>query len=288
MSRTERAVLNVQSNLKMQEYNTILNWFSDFDHGLRLCGHLNRRAPETGGWFLASVEFREWLAGPQKVLFCPGIPGAGKTMIASIMVDHLHHIFQGDNSIGIAFAFLSYQAHLSHADLLRGLLKQLIPNPVPDVVTKLYEYHNQKGTRPSLDEVLATLRKIIKGFSRTFIVIDGLDEVPVSDGVRSKIVTELFHIQNSVGANIAVTSRPISGIVELFEERGSIRRDIRATDDDVRRFITNEAQTFHPWMREADGLEQKITDTVIKATDGMQVDNPKCINMILMMLIGSC
>ncbi|KAL3488238.1 ankyrin repeat-containing domain protein [Aspergillus germanicus] len=272
ISRTERVVLNVQSKLKIQEYNTILNWFSEFDHGLRLEGNLSRRAPETGGWFLESVEFREWLAGTQKVLFCPGIPGAGKTMIASIMVNHLHHIFQGDNSIGIAFAFLSYQVHVSDSDLLRGLLKQLIPNPVPDVVTKLYEYHNQKGTRPSLDEALTTMRKIIEGFSKTFIVIDGLDEVPVSDGIRSKIVTELFQIQNSVGANIAVTSRPISGIVKLFDERGSIRRDIRATDDDVRRFITSEAQTFDPWMREADGLEQKITDTVMKATDGMQAD----------------
>ncbi len=269
----------MESKLKTQEYNTILNWFTDIDHGLQLSDHLSRRAPETGGWFLESAEFNEWLTRPRQLLFCPGIPGAGKTMIASVMVDHLHRLFQDEKRVGIAFAFLSYQAQLKHncliSDLLRGLLKQLIPNPVPDEVTKLYEYHTQKRTRPSLDEVRDTLCKVIKRFSRTFIVLDGLDEIPVSDGVRSKIVTELFNIQDTVCANIAVTSRPISGIVESFERRGSIRRDIRATEDDVRRFINSEILTFETWIREADGLERKITDTVMKTTDGMQVEQFK-------------
>jgi hypothetical protein len=68
--------------------------------------------------------------------------------------------------------------------------------------------------------------------------------------------------------NIAVTSRPIPGIVERFEKR-SIQRDIRASDDDVRRFITNEMLNFEPPIRDADGLERKITDTIMRATDGM-------------------
>jgi ankyrin repeat protein len=274
----ETAVRSVESKLKTQEYNTILNWFTKFDHVLQLGDHLNQRAPETGGWFLESAEFNEWLTRPGQLLFCPGIPGAGKTMIASIMVDHLHRVSQDEKRPGIAFAFLSYQAQLKHnfmSDLLRGLLKQLIPNPVPDEVTKLYEYHTQKRTPPSLDEVRDTLCKVIKRFSRTFIVLDGLDEIPVSEGLRSEIVTELFKIQDTVCANIAVTSRPISGIVESFERRGSIRRDIRATEDDVRRFINSEILTFETWIREADGLERKITDTVMKITDGMQVGQPK-------------
>ncbi|PLN79471.1 nucleoside phosphorylase domain-containing protein [Aspergillus taichungensis] len=272
LARTEMGVRNMEPKLEMQEYNTILDWFTDLDHGLQLRDHISRRAPKTGGWFVESAEFNKWLTEPRQLLFCPGIPGAGKTMIASIVINHLHRVFENEKKVGIAFAFLSYQAQLSHFDLLRGLLKQLIPYPVPDEVVDLYEYHTQKGTRPSLDEVFSSLCTIISRFSRTFIVIDGLDEIPVSAGVRSKIVTELFNIQDTVGANIAVTSRPISGIVERFEERNSIRRDIRATDDDVRRFINSEILTFQTWIREADGLERNITDTVVKATDGMQVE----------------
>ncbi|KAF9885377.1 hypothetical protein FE257_012995 [Aspergillus nanangensis] len=268
MSRTETGVRNVESKLKMQEYNTILNWISDLDHGLQLSDYLSRCTPETGAWFLESAEFNEWLAGPQQLLFCPGIPGAGKTMISSIVVDHLHRVFRNEKRVGIAFAFIGYQTQMSYLDLLRGLLKQLIPNPAPDEVIGLYEYHTQKGTRPSLDEIFNTLCTVIRHFSRTFIVLDGLDEIPASDGVRSRIVTGLFNIQDAVCANIAVTSRPISGIVESFQRR-SIRRDIRATDDDVHRFIDDEILTFEPWIREADGLKRNITDAVVKATDGM-------------------
>jgi hypothetical protein len=42
---------------------------------------------------LKPPQFIEWLEGKKKTLFCPGIPGAGKTMIASIVVDHLRTSF---------------------------------------------------------------------------------------------------------------------------------------------------------------------------------------------------
>ncbi|KAL5340246.1 ankyrin repeat-containing domain protein [Aspergillus crustosus] len=258
---------------KRMEYNTILNWFTSFDHGLPLSDHRSRRAPKTGGWFLESAEFKRWLTGTKQMLFCPGIPGAGKTMIASTVVDHLYRIFQEDNSVGVAIAFLDNLPRAPNTELLQallqGLLKQLIPNPVPDVVTELYEYHSQKNTRPHSGEVFTTLCKVIERYSRTFIVIDALDEIPLAGGNRSKIIRELFNIQDAVCVNIAVMSRPISEIVESFEERRSIQRDIRASDGDVRRFITSEILNFQAWVREADGLERKITDTVIEATDGM-------------------
>jgi hypothetical protein len=252
----------------MQEYNTILNWFTKSDHGVQLRENLRHRAPKTGSWFLESPAFKKWLAGTREMLFCPGIPGAGKTMIASIMVDHLHRIFREDGSVGVAFAFLDYQAKVSYPDLLLGFLKQLIPNPVPVTILELYEYHNEKGSHPDVSEIFATLCKIIQHYSKTFIVIDALDEIPTSNGIRSKIIKELFKIQEAVCVNIAVTSRPIPGIVERFEKR-SIQRDIRASDDDVRRFIASEMLNFEPPIRDADGLERKITDTIMRATDGM-------------------
>ncbi|KAF3389451.1 Serine/threonine-protein phosphatase 6 regulatory ankyrin repeat subunit A [Penicillium rolfsii] len=277
LSKVETAVLSVESKLKAQEYNNILKWFATFDYGLQLDDHLSRRAPETGGWFLESAEFKEWLGKPQQLLFCPGIPGAGKTMIASIMVYHLRRIYPDEQEVGIAFTFLDFHAQLKHnsliLDLLRGLLKQLIHNPVPDEVTKLYEYHTQKKTYPSLEEARDTLFKVMKRFSRTFIVLDGLDEIHGSDGDRMKVITELFNMQDTVGANIAVTSRPIPEMVKILERSGSIRRNIRATEDDVRRFIDSEMRWLQDWIRKADGLERKITDTVMKTTDGMQAEH---------------
>jgi DNA replication protein DnaC len=49
--------------------------------------HITQRGP--GQWFLDSAEFDAWQQGRDKTLFCPGISGTGKTMMAAVAVDHL-------------------------------------------------------------------------------------------------------------------------------------------------------------------------------------------------------
>ncbi|KAL3465617.1 ankyrin repeat-containing domain protein [Aspergillus heterothallicus] len=261
-TRTETVVLDMESKLKTQQYHIIRRWITDMEYGRQLSDCLDKRAPETGGWFLESTEFKDWLTGTKQTLFCQGIPGAGKTIISATVIDHLQRICKQGHSIGVAFAFLDYQAHISESDLLRSILRQLISNPVPEVVMELYKYHNEKGTTPLLKEIVSTLCKVIKTYSKTFIVVDALDEIPGSEGVRRKIISALFNLQDAVCSNIAVFSRPISGIVEGFGERKVIQRDIRANLNDVRRYINSEMQNFDAWIRKAEGLEQKITDTV--------------------------
>jgi len=41
-------------------------------------------------------------------LFCPGIPGAGKTILVSIIIDHLQRI-SGGRGIGIAYLYCNFR-----------------------------------------------------------------------------------------------------------------------------------------------------------------------------------
>jgi Cdc6-like AAA superfamily ATPase len=68
-----------------------------------------QRLPGTGGWFLMSPIFNRWLIDDHQTLFCPGAPGSGKTMIASMVVDKLINSFQADSTIGIAYFYCSWQ-----------------------------------------------------------------------------------------------------------------------------------------------------------------------------------
>ncbi|KAL4884606.1 ankyrin repeat-containing domain protein [Aspergillus karnatakaensis] len=271
VARTEKAVATVDSKLEMREYTAMLDWFTSFNHGLQLSDFLNKRAPGTGQWFLELTEFKAWLKGAQQTLFCPGIPGSGKSTIASIVVDHLHRTFEQDKRTGVGFAFLDHQVPISDTDLIRGLLKQFIPSPAPEFVAEIYEYHCRKGTRPSPSELLNLLCRVMEGYSRTFIVIDALDEIPTSGGIQSRILKTLFSIQDTACTSLLVTSRQISEIVESFRSKGSMLCEIRARDYDVETFIKSEFLTFEAWIRGAPGLERQITDAVMKAADGMQV-----------------
>jgi hypothetical protein len=93
---------------------------------------------------LKSPSYIEWLEGKKKTLFCPGIPGAGKTMIASIAVNHLETSFPDDRT-GKAFLYCVYkrQDNQKVDDLLASLLGQLAvwQSIVPESIRELYELH---------------------------------------------------------------------------------------------------------------------------------------------------
>jgi hypothetical protein len=50
-----------------------------------------------------------WLSEPHATLFCPGIPGAGKTMVAAIAIDYLLKPVQS-SSHGVAYVYCNYKA----------------------------------------------------------------------------------------------------------------------------------------------------------------------------------
>lgn len=107
-----------------------------------------------------SNKFQKWSDESKQTLFCPGIPGAGKTMVTSITVEHLQAKFQNDPGIGIAYLYCNFrQQEQKPADLLLSLLKQLIQRRlyVPEEVTRLYKRHNNERTRPSFDDATSSL-----------------------------------------------------------------------------------------------------------------------------------
>ena len=88
------------------------------------------------------------------MLFCPGIPGAGKTFLTSIVVNDLQERHQHDPDVGIAYLYCNYkrQAEQRIEIFIGSLIKQLVQGR-PDLLTEiqlLYQDHRRKGTRPSL------------------------------------------------------------------------------------------------------------------------------------------
>jgi Cdc6-like AAA superfamily ATPase len=245
-----------------------LDWLTPIDYALPQSDFISRRQEGTGQWLLNSDIFKNWVSQSKQTLYCPGIPGAGKTMITSIIVDHLRTEFQDDIDIGIAYIYCDYRRQEQKPiDLLKSLLKQLVQKQpsMPESIKSLYERHKDVRTTPSLDEILKVLYSVVANYSRVFIIIDALDECQN----RRRLLSEIFSLQVETEVNFFATSRFIPEIMAEFQ--GSMMLEIRATDEDVRRYLDSRMLQLPPYIFRSHALQEEVKTTIVKAVDGMYV-----------------
>ncbi|KAK4656916.1 hypothetical protein QC762_0040510 [Podospora pseudocomata] len=249
----------------------VLDWLTKIDYGPQQSDYLKRRQPGTGQWLLDSEKFKGWLSASNQTLFCPGIPGAGKTILTSVVVDHLGSKFHNDPKIGIAYIYFNFQRQDKQTidDLLASVLKQIAESQpsVPGSVKDLFDKHMFKRTRPLLDETLRVLQSVAATCSRVFIVVDALDECQTSEGCRRRFLSELFNLQKMHGINIFATSRSITEIVDRFKT--SISLEIRASTADVAQYLEGHISQLPSFVQQDRRLREEITAGISEAVDGM-------------------
>lgn len=256
-----------------QERHKIEDWLSSTDSAAQQTDFINRRQEGTGQWLLNSEKFQAWLDGTQQTLFCSGIPGSGKTIITSIVVEHLWTKFQADGDIGIAYLYCNYnrQQEQKLGDLVASLLIQLVKRlPVlPDHIKNLYQRHRDRGTRPGDDEIISALYSVTASHSRTFFIIDALDECIKSDGTRKRLLTEIFKYQSQTTVALFATSRLFPEITSLFQEEVSM--EIRASEYDVQRYLDHHIDRLPNCVLKNQDLQAAVKAEIVKAVDGMYV-----------------
>ena len=256
-----------------QERENVLKWLTPINYVTQQSDYIGRRQPGTGQWLLVSVEYQAWLNTPKQTLFCPGIPGAGKTILTAIVIDDLYTRFQCNASIGIAYLYCDFrrQHEQKTEDLLVNLLKQLALKQasMPDGVQALYDQYRNRPKRPSLDEISKALHSVSSLYSNVFIIVDALDECQVSDGCPTRLLSEIFKLQARERANIFSTSRFIPEILETFKESMSL--EIRARDEDVQIYLAGHMTRLPSFVLSNPDLQNEVKATISKAVDGMCV-----------------
>ncbi|KAJ7453117.1 hypothetical protein FB451DRAFT_1100410 [Mycena latifolia] len=248
----------------------IIEWLSPLNFFLRQADILSTRQPGTGEWLLEDQLFKNWKSRMGKTVWCRGMPGAGKTVIVSMVINHLRRTLESP-SIGVAVIYLNHQETEAQSppNLLASLWRQLIGRkPISPTVTELYEKHREQRTRPSLEEVNSMLCHTISELSNVFIIVDAVDEYP--ERQRHILLRHLSSLGSTI--NLMLTSRPHLNINHILGNLDTL--EIRAKEDDIRSHLDSEILNSSRLSRHIENrpdLREEIEEVIVRRSDGMWV-----------------
>ncbi|KAJ5360198.1 Tetratricopeptide-like helical [Penicillium concentricum] len=197
---------------------------------------MNRnRVPQTGDWIQEETEFIDWIAGKKPVLWISGNPGAGKSYIATNMIDHLKQ--KPHVSLGFFFFKDDDPTTRSTHQALRDIAFQIaLKDPLyAEYIVDCLDCPEDIGTLESLWRNLFLNFFIDNGGKEdgrksaegpVYLVLDALDEAFINDRL------ELFELAKDIQAGgriqLLMLGRP-----QIAEEMNDLMETLQIQTIDV-------------------------------------------------------
>ena len=166
-------------------------------------------------------------------------------------------------------------------NLLPSLLTQLSArsDPCHDILSQLCRTHDRGERKPSNRAMVECLKEMldIQGQGPTFIIMDALDECPITSSIPSpredvlELVDELvnLHLPN---VHICVTSRPehdIRVVLECLTEHPVSLHDESGQQEDIANFVTSFVRSNKRMKRWREEDKNLVIKTLSERADGM-------------------
>lgn len=138
---------------------------------------------------------------------------------------------------------------------------------LPQQLVAMHERLKQENRRPSLDELKRLLVSLCNQYTRTYIVVDALDEC---EAIRERrLLLLVFEILSNTPTRLFVTSRPNNeDIFEAFDKASQIT--IAAPESDLRRYTIERIEERNNFVnRLTPELKESIISTISTAASGM-------------------
>jgi hypothetical protein len=238
-------------------------------------------------WFVGDAKFKLWEKGDSKgILWGFGVPGAGKTILTSFVIEHLRQTLKHRH---VAYLYCDYkdENQWPAPDLLASIVRQLAETDerMLAIATELWEeamkqkgYERYQGNVPShvlcLEEILQKFGKLSP---HIFIVVDGLDEIPERNYRGVEIRKDFANSLQKLPENyhILITSRPHVGIGNLF--RNCTGFEISPPSSDIETFVRSSFSTstrLSQLLGREDDVKKRLVDTIVRQCSGMYESAP--------------
>ena len=251
----------------------IKTWLSPVDASINYRQALSQRHPGTGRWFLDSERYAQWKAESSSVLWFHGIPGCGKSVLSSTIIENLQ---QGNGATEHVLLYFFFNFNDVEKQTFDKMLRTLIfgmYSQRPECQKHLDQLYSSCGDgreQPQNKSLVATLDSMIAGISNVSIVLDALDECRT----RKDLLPWLRSLGQQAG-RLLVTSRKEedieSSLTKWLPAASMVPIQQSAVDNDIRAVVRSRLEEdgdFERWRSMPD-VQDLIEQELMKKADGM-------------------
>jgi hypothetical protein len=199
----------------------------------------------TGLWLTQGVEFSDWYSTPGAKLWCSGIPGGGKSVLAASIIEECLQRNGNDPDKAVAYFFCTYRELPSQdpCPILSSVCMQLaLQNEEAfEILQEAHDelYNSYLHTQPTSERLAEVLQRISACFNRVYLIIDGLDECGDHTEASVMSLAQIAASQKDDVINMALLSRDEVVIRQIIEEDFE-HIEIEARTEDVQLYVASE------------------------------------------------
>ncbi|KAG4262097.1 hypothetical protein FPRO03_10970 [Fusarium proliferatum] len=150
----------------------------------------SKHEPLTTAWVNNSSQWKAWvsLASETRLIWIHGLPGAGKTVLASYVIEELEKLCEPANGSVCSYYYCHYSHNQDETVPLMSWVIAHICRQINWIPTELKRLHDH-GCEPTIVDLGVVLEVILQRLDSLYIVIDAVDESTAREELLSLIET---------------------------------------------------------------------------------------------------
>ena len=213
-----------------------------------------------------------WIEGKHRCLWIHGIPGAGKSILASFLAEEIEKHCTSSSSESSKLGHAYYYCYFGHnqdesSHFLRWIIGQLCRQSlkVPKELQNIYK----SGKIPTLSCLLSVLHNAMEGFERIYLVLDAVDEsMPRADLLR--VIRDLSTDARFSALGLLVTSRRYIDIEQVLEACSiPITMSNPFIEEDIRTLVLSTVKSDARYQQWPEHLRREMQDSIPNRANGM-------------------
>ncbi|KAF8452411.1 hypothetical protein L210DRAFT_3468299 [Boletus edulis BED1] len=248
----------------------LLLWLDGFDCTDQHESTLRQRQQTTAGWLFREQLYTDWRNGSIGFIWLHGKAGAGKSVLASAIVDNISNELKDNETLAYFYCDFRNNRCTSAMEVLRSVAKQFLWNSKNDWLPSFADLitRKERGARPPTDlDMLSDLLERAAGLhAQPIVFVDALDECED----MSKLLDQLVKLSHG-HCRLFVTSRTLHTVEEAFTGLPSISLDERVDEvrNDMYLHVKTELQSRSRLKTLRQALKDEIEVTLMRKADGM-------------------